>query len=77
MRHKSETQHILQSFITFAHTQFHTHVKAVRVENDTEFSTMKSYFNFHGIEHRHTCVYTPQQNGVVERKHPHILTVAR
>lgn len=76
MRHKSETQHILQSFITFAHTQFHTRVKAVRLDNDTEFLTMKSYFNIHGIEHQHTCVYTLQQNGVVEWKHRHILTVA-
>lgn len=77
MKHKSETQHILKSFINFAHTQFHVHVKAVRVDNGSEFLTMKNFFKFHGIKYQHTCVYTPQQNGVVERKHRHILTVAR
>lgn len=37
---------------------------------------MKNLFKFHGIEYQRTCVYTPHQNGVVERKHRHILTVA-
>ncbi|BBG99472.1 Protein kinase superfamily protein with octicosapeptide/Phox/Bem1p domain [Prunus dulcis] len=35
------------------------------------------FFQTTGIEYQHTCVYTPQQNGFVERKHRHILTVAR
>ena len=38
---------------------------------------MKDFFQTNGIEYQRTCVYTPQQNGVVERKHRHILTVAR
>ena len=31
----------------------------------------------HGIVHETTCPYTPEQNGVVERKHRTLLQIAR
>ncbi|XP_049383017.1 uncharacterized protein LOC125847443 [Solanum stenotomum] len=40
----------------------------------TEFQTLLSNM---GILHQITCVYTPQQNGVTERKHRTILDMAR
>ena len=30
--------------------------------------TLQKYFHTHGIIHQTTCAYTPQQNGVAERK---------
>ena len=33
MNHKSETQHLLESFITFAQNQFQASIKTIRVDN--------------------------------------------
>lgn len=76
MQLKSDTQHILKSFVAFTHTQFHANIKAIRVNNGSEFFSVRDFFQTHGIEYQRTCVYTPQQNGVGECKHRHILTVA-
>ena len=60
-------------------TQFDKTVKVIRSDNALELS--KSYeilefFATFGITHQTSCVETPQQNGVVERKHRHLLEVS-
>ena len=57
-------------------TQFRTKIKCLRSDNGTEFF-MKDFFKSNGILHQLTCVETPQQKAIVERKHQHILNVAR
>jgi transposase InsO family protein len=40
-------------------------------------SNLEAYFCEHDIIHQTTCVDTPQQNGVAERKNRHLLEVTR
>lgn len=69
----------LKSFFVSTKHQFNRQVKKVRSDNGTEFfnkkcSTMLASL---GIIHESSCPHTTHQNGVVERKHRHILEVAR
>ena len=60
-------------------TQFERDVKIVRSDNGLEFLSraIKHFYQEKGIMHHTSCLDTPQQNGRVERKHRHILNVAR
>jgi len=77
MKLKSETQTLLKSFNAFVKTQFQCNVKCVRADNGSEFTSMRPFFNDLGILFQQSCPATPQQNGVIERKHCHLLNVAR
>ncbi|XP_019267553.1 PREDICTED: uncharacterized protein LOC109244848 [Nicotiana attenuata] len=59
--------------------QFHCNVKCLRSDNGTEFFNNQAIglLQEHGIVHQSSCVYTPQQNGRVERRHRSILDMAR
>lgn len=60
-------------------TQFGVQVKLFRSDNGGEFFNFQcnELFKNHGIVHQCSCSHTPQQNGLVERKHRHILESAR
>ena len=58
--------------------QFSLNIKTFRSDGGGEFTSneFKTYLSNHGIAHHISCPYTPQQNGVVERKHRHIIEIA-
>ena len=60
-------------------TQFNTCVQTIRTDNGLEFVNVETsiFFKTKGIIHEKTCPYTPQQNGVVKRKHKYLLETAR
>lgn len=74
---KKEVEQKVKQFCVMVERHFHKSVRTVRSDNSTEFLGLKAYFAAHGILHQTSCVATPQQNGRVERKHHHILNVAR
>ena len=51
----------------------------IRSDNGTEFKNMKieEWCDEEGIKHEFSATYTPQQNGVVERKNKTLITLAR
>ena len=60
--------------------QFGKQVKTIRSDNAMELGgsfEISEFFSSKGIIHQTTCVYTPQQNGIVERKHKHLLETSR
>jgi transposase InsO family protein len=79
MAEKKETSKLLIFFCKMVKNQFGKSVECVRTDNGLEFiaSVVKCFYTENGILHQISCVYTPQQNGRVERKHRHILNVAR
>nr|KYP36109.1 Retrovirus-related Pol polyprotein from transposon TNT 1-94 [Cajanus cajan] len=76
LKSKSEVKTHVHNFINLVENQYETKVKCIRSDNGPEFF-LRDFFNSKGIIHQTSCVYTPQQNGRVERKHQHILNVAR
>lgn len=60
-------------------TQYGVTAKSIWSDNASKFLNweVQSLLAKFGILHHCSCVYTPQQNGVVERKHQSILDVAR
>jgi hypothetical protein len=77
LQHKSEAQSLLRRFFSYVLTQFNTRIKTFRSDNGGEFLSLRSFFHDNGVVFQHSCVYTLKQNRVVERKHRHILQVAR
>lgn len=67
----------LKNFIALVERQFDKQVKTIRSDNGSEFLCLRDYFREKGIQYETSCIWTPQQNGKVERKHQHILNVAR
>jgi len=66
MHHKSETQHFLTNFFSFAKTHFNTNITNIWVDMEGNFF-MRDYFTKQGTTYQHSCTYTPQQNKVVDR----------
>jgi transposase InsO family protein len=70
LQEKSQTQETLKGFLKRAQNEFGLRIKKIRSDNGTEFknSQIEGFLEEEGIKHEFSSPYTPQQNGVVERK---------
>jgi transposase InsO family protein len=75
LQDKSETQGTLKRFLRRAQNEFELEVKKIRSDNGSEFKNLQveEYLEEEGIKHEFFAPYTPQQNGVVERKNRTLL----
>ncbi|PKU72052.1 Retrovirus-related Pol polyprotein from transposon TNT 1-94 [Dendrobium catenatum] len=76
---KSEAFTQFLHFKSTVENQFNKHIKTLRTDGGGEFvnKIFNAYLSRAGIVHQLTCPYTPQQNGVAERKHRHLIETVR
>ncbi|KAK1650547.1 hypothetical protein QYE76_068352 [Lolium multiflorum] len=79
LKSKDETHREFITFAKKAQRTYESEIKAIRTDNGTEFKnyTMQEFVDDEGIKHEFSAPYTPQQNGVVERKNRTIIEMAR
>ena len=76
---KSVVQETFKKFAKRAQNEFETKIKKVRSDNGTEFknTNVEEFLDEEGIGHEFSVPYTPQQNGIVERKNRTLIEAAR
>ena len=76
---KSEVQETFKKFARRAQNEFDVKIKRVRSDNGSEFknTNIEEYLDEEGIGHEFSVPYTPQQNGIVERKNRTLIEAAR
>ncbi|CAA7401997.1 unnamed protein product [Spirodela intermedia] len=79
LKNKSDVSMALIQFCSLIRTQFETTIQRFRSDNAKDYfnHTLTSYFQKEGIVHESSYVYTPQQNGVAERKNGHLLGMTK
>jgi transposase InsO family protein len=70
LHYKSETQEVLKKFLKRGQNDFDAKIKKIRSDNGSEFKNtqVEDYLDQEGIKHEFLAPYTPQQNGIAERK---------
>ena len=79
MHDKCQVQEKVKVFVRRAQNEFGLPIKKVRSDNGTEFkiTLVEEFLEEEGIKHEFSTPYTPQQNGVVDRKNHTLIDMAR
>ncbi|XP_075157616.1 uncharacterized protein LOC142230880 [Haematobia irritans] len=79
LRNKSDDLDKVKDFVAKTETLFGKHMKVFRTDRGGEFcgNEMQKFLKSKGIMHQLTAPYTPEQNGVSERKNRSLMEMAR
>jgi hypothetical protein len=79
LKSKDDTHKFFTKFAKHAERTFEEVIKTIRTDNGLKFKNyaMEDIMSEEGIKHEFSTPYTPQQNGVVERKNRTIIEIAR
>ena len=77
--HRHEALDCFKRYITLVENQLNTKIKSLRTDRGREYLSdlFKAYCNENCIARQLTIPYTPQQNGVVERRNRTLLDMVR
>ncbi|QHN81468.1 Retrovirus-related Pol polyprotein [Arachis hypogaea] len=75
LTHKSQVFAVLKQYKSFMGRQTGFSIKSFQSDNEGEYrsTAFKDFLKQEDIAHRLSCPHTPQQNGLAERKHRHII----
>lgn len=78
LKSKSDVAAVIKTFVPFVENMLSCSLKIFRSDGGGEFvnNVLHEYFSVKGIIHQRSCPYTPEQNGVAERKHRSIVDTA-
>nr|KYP39692.1 Retrovirus-related Pol polyprotein from transposon TNT 1-94 [Cajanus cajan] len=79
LKHKNDVFPVFQKFHNMVQTQFNTSIQIFQTDNGLEYKNgpFSEFLTSKGIKHQTSCTYTPQQNGLAERKNRQLLEVVR
>ena len=70
---KAETTSVFQNFKSSVELQLNIKIKCVQSDRGVEYRPFAALLASYGISHRLICPHIHHQNGVVEKKHRHIV----
>ncbi|KAJ9675453.1 hypothetical protein PVL29_024397 [Vitis rotundifolia] len=79
LKQKFDVSIVIPNFHSMVQNQFGVKIKSFRTNNARDYfnQTLSPYFQSQDILHDSSCVNTPQQNRVAERKNGHLLNTTR
>ncbi|XP_050914846.1 protein SHORTAGE IN CHIASMATA 1 isoform X4 [Lathyrus oleraceus] len=79
MKNRSELFSIFEQFYQEIRTQFGMSIRTLRSDNAREYLSQQfqNFMSRNGILHQTSCLHTPKQHGVAERKNRHLVETTR